>query len=279
MQQLMKAAAPRRHMAGRADRASGEAAFELNVRRLARWVGLIAVLLPFVLILPSVWSDTCVRDSISHHYYAGFRGSLFVASLCVIGTMMVVYRGDSFPWENRLTNVAGALVFLVALFPTSGHGCDGEAEFTARPIVSFAAQPEIMPPVDETILPDQTDAVFALRSYSETIHVSAAILFFVFLLIYSTYVFPAWQAEDEGDDGRLKRYKVGRNLFYYAMSALILLSLLVIGHQFAGPSFGWEVDPDWNRNNRLLWWESVALIAFGAGWLVKGRLFGLMPER
>ena len=61
-----------------------------------------------------------VLPSVSAYYYTPARG-VFVASLCAIGTCMVVHRGRS-DLEDVLLNASGYLAFFVAFVPTPREG-------------------------------------------------------------------------------------------------------------------------------------------------------------
>jgi uncharacterized membrane protein (UPF0136 family) len=60
---------------------------------------------------------TCWQTSISAYYYTTAH-SIFVAGLCTIGALFIVYEGSS-DTEDALLNLAGILAFVVAMVPTS----------------------------------------------------------------------------------------------------------------------------------------------------------------
>jgi hypothetical protein len=60
---------------------------------------------------------TCWQTSISAYYFTSAHG-VFIASLCAIGTLLIVYKGSK-DTEDVLLNLAGILAFVVALVPTS----------------------------------------------------------------------------------------------------------------------------------------------------------------
>ena len=113
---------------------AGALHFSLNQRRLAVWVGLVAFGLPLAMLAGAV-AGTCFYDSISHFYYSQFLGALLVAALAFIGTFLIAYKGET-PWESRLATVAGWCAFGIALFPTSGRGCEA-ARFSGRALVDL----------------------------------------------------------------------------------------------------------------------------------------------
>lgn len=60
---------------------------------------------------------TCWQTSISAYYFTSAH-AVFIAALCAIGAMMIVYQGST-DTEDVLLNVAGILAFVVAMVPTS----------------------------------------------------------------------------------------------------------------------------------------------------------------
>ena len=63
------------------------------------------------------WHATCWQTSISAYYFTSAH-SVFVAALCVIGAMLIVYQGSN-DTEDVLLNLAGILAFIVGMVPTS----------------------------------------------------------------------------------------------------------------------------------------------------------------
>lgn len=62
-------------------------------------------------------STRCVQESLSDFYYTTSH-SVFVAALCVIGVVMIVYQG-SIPAEEILLDFSGFLAIVVAVVPTT----------------------------------------------------------------------------------------------------------------------------------------------------------------
>lgn len=60
---------------------------------------------------------TCWQTSISAYYFTSGHGP-FIAALCALGAMLIVYRGSN-DTEDVLLNFAGTLAFMVAMVPTS----------------------------------------------------------------------------------------------------------------------------------------------------------------
>ena len=97
---------------------SHDPGYTLNQRLMAVFVGLVALNLPFAMIIGAIYG-TCYYDSISHFYYAQFLGGIFIAALVFIGTFLLAYRGES-ARENRLATMAGFTI-LNSHTPKSGR--------------------------------------------------------------------------------------------------------------------------------------------------------------
>lgn len=60
---------------------------------------------------------TCWQTSISAYYFTSAH-SVFIAALCAIGAMLIVYKGSN-DTEDVLLNLAGILAIIVAMVPTA----------------------------------------------------------------------------------------------------------------------------------------------------------------
>ena len=94
---------------------------------LRKHLGVLGIALPFVL-----WSLTGfeLQPSISHYYYTGMS-VIFTGILFTFGLFLFSYKGyDKTPGEvisdNFATNIAGVLVILTAVIPTTclNEGCE-----------------------------------------------------------------------------------------------------------------------------------------------------------
>ncbi len=241
--------------------------YRLDQRRLAFFVGLIALGLPIVMLI-GVLIRTCLYDSISHFYYAQFLGGVFIAALVFIGTFLLAYRGES-ARESRLATIAGISAIFVALFPTNGRGCD-ESTFSGRALADFKLEDvtkfvKVIQTTEE--IPSENPLFFELFSGAQYLHGVGAALLFAFLAWYSFFVFTRVIDNVHLKDGNLTPQKRIRNNIYRASGVVIVISMavMVIGHFF--------FPEDWNDNNLTFWFESLALWAFGFSWMVKGRFF------
>jgi hypothetical protein len=97
-------------------------------RRIRKTIGWLGIGLPVILVLLSIipFFKTGVQDSISSYYYTNFR-ELLTGVLCAVSLFLIRYKGTENPvfWKNdsRLTNIAGVMALLVALFPTNPGDC------------------------------------------------------------------------------------------------------------------------------------------------------------
>jgi hypothetical protein len=80
-------------------------------------IGVIAVLLPFVLILANFAIGHGVQHSMSGYYYTPMR-NMFVGALCAIGVFLVAYEGYDRP-DRAITDGAGLCTICIAFFPTT----------------------------------------------------------------------------------------------------------------------------------------------------------------
>ena len=83
-------------------------------------------------------ADDCWLGSISAYYYTSAR-AVFVASLCAIGTCLIVYKGGT-TREDIALNVSGFMAFFVAFIPTPLAEVDEAAPACARSNVPSEAQ-------------------------------------------------------------------------------------------------------------------------------------------
>jgi hypothetical protein len=80
-------------------------------------IGVIAVLLPFVLVLVNWGIGHGFQSSMSGYYYTAMRDT-FVGSLCAIGVFLVSYDGYDLP-DRLITDAAGLCTICIAFFPTT----------------------------------------------------------------------------------------------------------------------------------------------------------------
>lgn len=250
----------------------------VNQRNLARLVGYVALLLPFALLVSSHVPGfrTCFRDSISHYYYAQFWGGPFVGSLVFIGAFLWVYQGeDANGAERKLATWAGSFAIGVALFPTSGWGCE-DPSFAARAMVMFGGDPLQLLKTGDT---GGIEQHFQLFPYAATLHYFSALGLFSFLTWFALFVFTSVEPHQRTADGRLTQKKIIRNVLYYCCGAVMILCMMGMGlYAMLDKYTTWDMSW-WNDGEWTFWCEAVALWAFGLSWMVKGRFWSKLQDQ
>ena len=216
----------------------------LGVRRA---VGVLGAGLPPALVLGGLVAGVPVQDDLSSYYHTALR-DVFVGAVCAVGVFLFCYRGHDRA-ENWTANV----------------GCLAALGLAFCPIDADSA-----PPFQRTL------TGFA--------HTACGGVFFLTLAAYSLVHFP--RAADEGeDDGNLfaadfigsgrggpAAHGRQRALIYRVSGGVILLSTLGMGaYLFLLPDRLRAACDGWNA---LLCGEWVAVWAFAAAWLTKGRAIG-----
>ncbi|KIN61624.1 putative lipoprotein [Sulfitobacter noctilucae] len=260
---------------------------KVDQRRLAQFVGAIAILLPLILLAASLISyvipadypyiRTCFRDSISHYYYAHFWGGPFIGSLVFIATYLFVYQGeDAAGAERRLSTFAGFAALGVAIFPTSRHGCD-QPGFAARAFADFGS---LNDPDKVLVLigRDNVDQYFQMMPLAEWIHYGSALILFLFLAWFAFFVFTTVDKDQMNANGSLTEEKILRNRFYYACGTIMLASIVALVAHFIAVTFGGKSGAGWRAGNWTFWCEAFALWAFGISWMIKGRFFEKLKD-
>ena len=103
------------------------------------------------------------------------------------------------------------------------------------------------------------------RSVVGWLHTVSGGAFFLTLAFYSLYHFPSSKAEKH----EYAPHEAERNFVYRASGAVILLSMIAMGAYLLLFPEGWK--RRFNDYNFLFWMEWVAVWAFAAAWLTKGR--------
>lgn len=224
----------------------------LTLRKAVGWIGLT---LPFILWIGG-WifqlfagaPHLQIESSISSYYYTGM-GNVFVGLLCAIGVFHLATEG--YDLRDR---ISGRLACIFAL---------GVAWFPTTPELKWPAVP--------------THAQCIVGN----LHYTFAALLFLTLAFFCIFQFT--QTTDLRTRTRRKR---NRNAVYYSCGGAILGCIAVIGtvktFDFLGIAVcfrHWLDSWKWN-----FWFESLALFAFGAAFLIKGEFIlrdepGPNPDR
>lgn len=206
-------------------------------RRLRKAIGWMGMSLPFVLILLSLipFFKTNVQQSISYYYFTNLR-EIFTGVLCAVSLFLIRYKGVDNPvfWKND--DKMTNLAGIMAL---------GVALFPTNPVDCSEKV--------YTVIPICSDLIGCL-------HYVFAAVFFIILAIISIVIFTIGQNKDP--DIRI-RFLNENNIYKTCGYAIIIFVILIpvcdALHLF--------------RSSTLIL-ETLALIAFGTSWLIKGRVLG-----
>lgn len=110
---------------------------QATYRYLRLAIILLTLLLGTSVLLQIVADGGAMLPSVSAYYYTPARG-VFVASLCAIGTCMIVHRGRS-DLEDVLLNFSGYMAFFVAFVPTARADATGNDATAVVPTDFVAA--------------------------------------------------------------------------------------------------------------------------------------------
>lgn len=232
----------------------------ISQKILATVVGGVALFLPHILYVVDRWNGlSCQQDSLSHYYFVPGAGDVFVLSLAIVGVVLFAYRGEN-RIDARVASIAGLAACLVALFPTSGLGCDPALTLEIRQVAKLDKAGAFVP--------------HALPDWFSKVHYGAA----AFVLVALTY-FAGWSftrvlpGRDRDARGRLTPRKATRNTIYLLCAAAMAVGLAVFVLDFT------EIMPDPLGRRSAYWAEFIILTAFGISWFIKGnRFFGLLSD-
>lgn len=208
----------------------------ISFNALRRNIGILGMALPFLLIISSaVFYNCCVvQISISQYYHSGMR-DLFVGILAFVAMFLFSYRG-----YNILDRISGII---------AGVGALGVAFF---------------PPIITEIPGGCLNECVKSNDWKTIVHLTSASLFFVTLALTSIFLF----TRTSNEEGYIiTKEKIIRNQIYRISGITILISLaliilykLLLIHKY----------PVIDSLKPMFWLETIALIAFGISWLVKG---------
>lgn len=213
---------------------------------LRRWIGFIAIFLPVALVVGKVLIDgPGLQGSISAYYYTDMRNVL-VGSLCAIGVFLLSYRYDKSDAVAAI--LAGIFAIGVALFPTA--------------------------PSSGATATDETIGI---------VHRTCAALLFLTLAYFSLFLFTRTSPEKTRKPHNPLDYlsllvvtrtipgrplgprKKRRNVIYRFCGYAIVVCILLMGI-VALPAVNGAV----KQLQPVFWLESIAIVAFGFSWLIKG---------
>lgn len=211
---------------------------------LRKGIGYLGLALPFILGLGGMLlANPGLRSSVSAYYHTGL-GDVFVGTICVIGIFLFAYKGYE-PKDDRAGDFACFCAIGLALFytiPDMGDPSRG---------IGLTVSPETAEIWEKIIA--GAHAVFAAG-------------FFLTLAYFSIGLF----TKSEGEKTPKKRQ---RDLVYKACGYIILGAIALIA--LGGLIQKLELLPEDILStiaslDPVFWLESIAIVAFGVSWSVKG---------
>jgi hypothetical protein len=197
---------------------------------MRRLIGILGMMLPFVVVLGGFIQTSFAIKSSISDYYYSNMRDFFVGLLCCVSLFLITYRGYDII-DDVLTNLCGIFALGIVAFPTSANS--GEVVKVGVCLIS--------------------DHISAF------IHLSFAGLFFLLLSFNSIFLFTKHGTEI------VSVQKRKRNIVYIVCGLLMFFSIVFIALYFLyfQESFLSGFHP-------VLIFETIALLAFGFSWLVKG---------
>ncbi|WP_297768062.1 hypothetical protein [uncultured Roseovarius sp.] len=265
--------------------------FDIDLRRLNKGVGYVALGLPVALGLVSLLTNTCFNASISHYYFSRIGGDILVGALSFIGLLLIFFYSFRAPgregclgwhwYDVALLKLAGMAAVIVAFVPTTGSGCTYDGE-VARVLLTGAAGSEgFHPPggtVDGTISYDFWASFAAIGAEVPMLlkmaHFGAAGVMFLILGYFSMSVFTRDNSTTSFAAGNRKDR---RNAWYRALGRVILAVVGVLAIKAAAlelvlpQSMAESIAAFWDSLRLTFVFEALGLMAFGLSWMIKGR--------
>ncbi len=208
----------------------------ISYKAMRRNIGILGIALPFLLIIGSaVFYNCCsIQVSISQYYHSGMR-DLFVGILAFVAIFLFSYRG-----YNNLDRISGII---------AGLGALGVAFF---PSLMFQLSGDCL------------NKCVVSNDWKTIVHLISAFVFFITIALISIFLF----TRTSNKEGYIiTREKIIRNKVYRICGIIILVSLaliilykILLMHKY----------PVIDNLRPIFWLETIALIAFGISWLVKG---------
>lgn len=205
---------------------------------LRKAVGVLGMALPFLLILGYLFFEkNCTfPPSISHFYYTD-SGNIFVGTLCAVSLFLFSYNGHD-KGDKVAAKIAGFFALLVAMFPTDFGGYTG---------------------MQCSRITDGENPVSNVLHY-----LSATILFSTFAF------FSLVQFTKTNRPGQIAQAKRTRNNIYKICGWVIVVCIAGIAVVSFLPASAYNKVKSFKPTFVL---ETLALLAFGFSWLIKGETF------
>lgn len=211
--------------------------YVISFLTLRKAVGILGMVLPFVLLIGYFLFEKGCKfpPSISHFYYTDM-GNLFVGILCAVALFLFTYNG----YDKRdmiASKLGGTFALIVAMFPTNF------GKYT----------------LDEcSRITQQSNA------FSNAMHYGGAVLLFSTFAYFSLVLFVK-----SSQEGNIHGQKLIRNYIYKTCGWVIVVCIVAIA--LIGIIDSWYQALKHLKPTYVL--ETIALLAFGYSWLIKGETF------
>lgn len=209
-----------------------------TLRQLIGYLGISLPLLLWFFLLIDM-GVTKPLPSLSHYYYTRVSG-IFVIIVSLMAIFLLIYKGGD-KLDFYVSSIAGIAALVVVLFPTDNLSLICNDDFS-----NYAV----------TIL---KPGIFRVK-----LHYIAAGIFLSCLAFMAFFLFTRINPNLV-----LSREKRLRNMLYRSSAVVMVLAMMVM---LAGAL---NVIPAeyYLEHQFTFWMETVAIVAFGFSWLVKGKAF------
>jgi heme/copper-type cytochrome/quinol oxidase subunit 4 len=222
----------------------------ISGRTMIRMIGILAFLLPIIVVFGSLWFDDCTEllGSISAYYHSGSR-DVFVGMLSALAFAFFAYQG--YPTEERLSdkmlgNITALFALGVAFFPTSIDGSETNSCINE----------------------------LNTHLYSK-LHYFSAVMLFISLAYFSLFRFTKFNAKhsywDKAHRHEIPAEKLKDIYIYILCGGMIVICLLCAMLYFV--LFDGNSRTSYKFIKPIFILETIMIYSFGVAWLIKGRTF------
>jgi hypothetical protein len=234
----------------------------MTLRKAIGWIG---VCLPFAVFLGNwvifshrvgaclVPISNKLPDSLSGYYYSHMRDA-FVGGMWAASVFLIFYRGSD-RLERWATNFAGLFALGIALFPTAPPANEFLQTDSCGPVTPVLLQPA---PHGSAIGIVHVACLCGLMTM-------IALMAWRFTRSYSSDEIGAMTDDDREIELNPSLKSRNNKIYWGCIAALVVAGAFALIQEFAfSPAI--KNDAPW-----LLYAETVAFLAFGTSWFVKGR--------
>ncbi len=206
----------------------------LTIRKL---IGVLGILFPLILVIGSFTIGKCntIQPSISDYYHTNMR-DVFVAYVCILSLFLIAYKGYDLI-DNIVSSLAGISGFIVVLFPTA-----------------------LKLQAGNVIMQCNIFCTLSTPGWVNVLHLISAGIFILCLCYFSLFLFTKSTAIPTPQ-------KLLRDRWYLACGYIMFVCICLLIVFFALPD---SISTPLLKYKPVFWLETIAFIAFGLSWLVKG---------